>query len=151
MLLDAVTKCLIWIRLVMVEKSNQGNQGYSISLTMIIDLFTVFQFSFLRSSTPDVTLNEQLDGCFYKSRGRLPYRCTWFSLAPFAHLLSCVRVVSVISCSLLCVSFFLYSLYPWNILFWLSIEFLFPWLPLNRLSFCKGNAVRKTVAVVLKT
>ena len=60
--------------------------------TQKTDLFNVPKFSFPFLSTPDLTVYEQLSGCFQKTRGRLPYRCTWsmllvFSGVPVAHLL----------------------------------------------------------------
>ena len=76
---------------------------------------------FSLSSTPAfLTFYEQLDGCFLKSRRLLPYRYTWSMLPRFlveyGLLISyCVfvRIILVISCSLLCVSVFPICLYPW--------------------------------------
>ena len=52
-------------------------------------LFSVIIFSFPVSFTPDLPFSEQLDECFLKNRGRLPYRrtlsmlqvlCTFYTL-----------------------------------------------------------------------
>ena len=60
-----------------------GRYGISIC-NMKIDLFDVSQFSFPLSSTLDLTFYEQLGECFQKSRGHLPYRCTWSMFLVFS-------------------------------------------------------------------
>ena len=37
-------------------------------------------------ATSDVTFYRQLGGCFLKSRGGLPYRCTWYRLLFFVRV-----------------------------------------------------------------
>ena len=95
---------------------------------MKADLFNVSQFSFPLSSTPDLTFYEQLGGCFQKSRGPLPYRCTWFMLPVFSGirvvhllLLLCIYDFSslmffVVYVFFQCLAFFLFpmtGLCPW--------------------------------------
>ena len=56
---------------------------------MKTNLFNVSVVSLPFSSTSDFTFYKQFGGYFWKSRGRLPCRCTWFMLPVFngvAHL-----------------------------------------------------------------
>ena len=87
-----------------IEKNNSS--PYFLRILKFTILSILFRLEAIISiSTPDLAFYEQLGGCFKKSGGRLPYRCTWCMLPAFSE----VRVAHLLL--LLCMNNFSYFMF----------------------------------------